>query len=269
MNLDLEARVYAWDDDLEAVLCYEVDCIFKERGIRCYEAFHQRPDESAPVIKLTFSDGAIGDRVFLTREEAEKKYTPVKLEENVPELLEALRKTGNDNHRCFGCGYEHSCEIHGCVINRAAAFVIKHQQEQLEAMKTLAPPKLASGIPAVSEQTKQSLPVKNRNKALPKRARFGGFLVLKCPHCGEQRAFLSKHEMENYLCNFCHKTSPLTNGARVYVSCDCGRDASYTTNIEDPVFDVPCIACGCPNTVEWRKDKSCYVPIGQRKKGKK
>lgn len=36
-------------------------------------------------------------------------------------LLHALRSTAVDQHRCFGCGYEHNCGIHGCAINRAAA----------------------------------------------------------------------------------------------------------------------------------------------------
>lgn len=40
------------------------------------------------------------------------------------ELLRALRATAADQHRCFGCGYEHKCSIHGCAINRAAAELI-------------------------------------------------------------------------------------------------------------------------------------------------
>ena len=37
------------------------------------------------------------------------------------ELLQALRNAAIDNHRCFGCGYEQGCGIHGCrIINTAA-----------------------------------------------------------------------------------------------------------------------------------------------------
>ena len=37
------------------------------------------------------------------------------------ELLRALRNAAIDRHRCFGCGYEQDCGIHGCRIVNAAA----------------------------------------------------------------------------------------------------------------------------------------------------
>ena len=38
------------------------------------------------------------------------------------ELLRALRRIAvPDEHRCFGCGYEHNCGLHGCAIINAAA----------------------------------------------------------------------------------------------------------------------------------------------------
>lgn len=40
------------------------------------------------------------------------------------ELVQALRRIAADNHRCFGCGYEHNCNIHGCQIIKAAADTI-------------------------------------------------------------------------------------------------------------------------------------------------
>lgn len=37
------------------------------------------------------------------------------------ELLSALRRmTVPDRHQCLGCGYEHSCGIHGCAVIKAA-----------------------------------------------------------------------------------------------------------------------------------------------------
>lgn len=48
------------------------------------------------------------------------------------ELIRVLERTAPDNHRCFGCGYEHHCGIHGCAVNRAAAAVIKEQEKQIE-----------------------------------------------------------------------------------------------------------------------------------------
>lgn len=51
------------------------------------------------------------------------------------ELLRALRGTAADQHRCFGCGYEHKCSIHGCAINRAAAELIEQLAAENEALR--------------------------------------------------------------------------------------------------------------------------------------
>lgn len=43
------------------------------------------------------------------------------------ELIRALRRISMpDKHRCFGCGYENNCQLHGCVIIRAAIAELKH-----------------------------------------------------------------------------------------------------------------------------------------------
>lgn len=51
------------------------------------------------------------------------------------ELLRALRTTAADQHRCFGCGYEHKCSIHGCAINRAAAELIEQLAAENETLR--------------------------------------------------------------------------------------------------------------------------------------
>ena len=46
------------------------------------------------------------------------------------DLITALRRIAvQDQHRCLGCGYEHSCSIHGCQIIRAAADRLKELAE--------------------------------------------------------------------------------------------------------------------------------------------
>ena len=50
-------------------------------------------------------------------------------------LLRALRATAADQHRCFGCGYEHKCSIHGCAINRAAAELIEQLATENETLR--------------------------------------------------------------------------------------------------------------------------------------
>lgn len=51
------------------------------------------------------------------------------------DLLHALETTAADNHRCFGCGHEWSCSIHGCAINRAAADRIKALLAEVYALR--------------------------------------------------------------------------------------------------------------------------------------
>lgn len=53
----------------------------------------------------------------------------------VKELPQALRRIGSDNHRCFGCGHEHNCGIHGCAINRQAADELESLQAELDKVK--------------------------------------------------------------------------------------------------------------------------------------
>ena len=39
-------------------------------------------------------------------------------------ILRDLRRISVDNHRCFGCGREHDCSLHGCAIIREAVDLI-------------------------------------------------------------------------------------------------------------------------------------------------
>ena len=45
---------------------------------------------------------------------------------SVPELVKALRRIRTmDELRCFGCGHEHNCSIHGCAIISKAIAVLE------------------------------------------------------------------------------------------------------------------------------------------------
>lgn len=47
---------------------------------------------------------------------------------NASILLRELRRIAiENNHRCFGCGFEHVCGIHGCAIIREAVERIEKQ----------------------------------------------------------------------------------------------------------------------------------------------
>lgn len=50
----------------------------------------------------------------LTRERDDINHEIAKLERLEQELA-------RDNGRCYGCGHEHNCGVHGCAIDREAA----------------------------------------------------------------------------------------------------------------------------------------------------
>lgn len=53
---------------------------------------------------------------------------------NDKELLEAMRRIAQpDEHRCFGCGYEHGCSLHGCAVIQKAIARLKELTKE-EAM---------------------------------------------------------------------------------------------------------------------------------------
>ena len=52
---------------------------------------------------------------------------------NSESILRDLHRISTDNHRCFGCGQEHDCSIHGCAIIREAAALIEGLQGSLTA----------------------------------------------------------------------------------------------------------------------------------------
>lgn len=50
---------------------------------------------------------------------------------NAESIITNLRRIASDNHRCFGCGQEHDCSIHGCAIIREGVELIQSLQASL------------------------------------------------------------------------------------------------------------------------------------------
>lgn len=44
----------------------------------------------------------------------------------------------------------------------------------------------------------------------------------------------------------------MKNIVNAYAYCECGRRSVYQTNTEEAAFDINCISCGCPVTVQWK-----------------
>lgn len=90
---------------------------------------------------------------------------------------------------------------------------------------------------------------------------YKGFLYIKCSKCGEVRAFCSKAPLRYCRCD-CGNQEELHDLVPMYAKCECGRTYRYLTNLEEAAFDVNCIACGSPMSVQWNAKKKVYEAIG-------
>ena len=70
-------------------------------------------------------------------------------------LNRELKRISVDNHRCFGCGREHDCGLHGCVIMKEAAARLKQLSPGVQLDKQFTPQVLtrADSIRAMSDET--------------------------------------------------------------------------------------------------------------------
>lgn len=89
---------------------------------------------------------------------------------------------------------------------------------------------------------------------------YGGFLYIKCPDCGKIKGFCAKARLSNFRCE-CGSTTKLENLVPLFLHCECGRNARYLTNMEEPVFDIVCYDCGNPVPVAWNAKKRQYETI--------
>lgn len=89
---------------------------------------------------------------------------------------------------------------------------------------------------------------------------YGGFLYIKCPDCGNIRGFCAKARLSNFRCD-CGSVTRLENLVPLFLRCECGRNARYLTNMEEPVFDIVCYDCGNPVPVAWNSKKKQYETI--------
>ena len=92
---------------------------------------------------------------------------------------------------------------------------------------------------------------------------FKGFVHIECDHCGEYTSTCLKGWQRYFNCPKCGQRTALTedNMRKVQIHCECGRSAFYHTNRFDGMFDIDCIECGAPVTVEWNSKKKEYHSI--------
>lgn len=93
---------------------------------------------------------------------------------------------------------------------------------------------------------------------------YKGFLMIRCKGCGHVSTFCSKHELNWYKCQECGEKTTLEDLRLIWAKCECGQRAHYYTNVDDPVTEVNCLACGAPVAVGWNPKKKCYQTIAER-----
>ena len=91
--------------------------------------------------------------------------------------------------------------------------------------------------------------------------RVTGFVYMKCEHCGAIHGTNIRIEREQYRCPDCRGLTPFIDLRDLEVSCECGKNFHYKTNLRDPMFDIPCLACGSPVAVSYNEKKGVYQTI--------
>ena len=89
---------------------------------------------------------------------------------------------------------------------------------------------------------------------------YGGYLYIKCPVCGKVKGFCAKTRINNFRCE-CGSVTKLKKMVPMIMKCECGRQARYLTNMEEPEFDITCYDCGAPVAVQWNDKKGLYEPM--------
>lgn len=78
----------------------------------------------------------------------------------------------------------------------------------------------------------------------------------------ERRTSCVDVPLETYVCRVCGAEVALGEGTVAITQCECGNHFKYRTNVADPCFDIPCVVCGSPCTVEFRADRGRYESAG-------
>jgi ribosomal protein S27E len=113
------------------------------------------------------------------------------------------------------------------------------------------------------------LPASDKQKKAPGTYSYHGFLYIKCPECGSVRGFNARSAISRYRCKECGAESDLPDNL-VYVDmkCECGSTFWYLTNMTDLMFDIPCLNCKTPVTVEYNKKDNAYETVRQERRKK-
>ena len=119
-----------------------------------------------------------------------------------------------------------------------------------------------TAFPEETDRTSKAREVKVQEVELPREgnAAWSGFLFLRCPVCGREQAFCAKTTLSGMCVSACGAEVPLGEWMVAVTQCECWNHSKYRTNVEDACFDIPCVFCGSPCSVEYRADRGRYEP---------
>lgn len=94
-------------------------------------------------------------------------------------------------------------------------------------------------------------------------AGYKGFLLIRCPACGETRGFCVKSEISETRCRACGSRFPVVDLLPLFLNCpECGDTFKYYTNIDEPVT-WPCLTCKTPVELEMNDSGTAIVTRGK------
>lgn len=95
--------------------------------------------------------------------------------------------------------------------------------------------------------------------------RYGGFLYIKCKHCGEVKGFCVKTAIDSYTCKSCGEVTHFSEEEMkpMIVNCPyCGSHFEYHTNITEDTILYDCLKCQSPIDLEYNTRRKQYNNLG-------
>lgn len=88
---------------------------------------------------------------------------------------------------------------------------------------------------------------------------YKGFLLIRCPACGETKGFCVKSEISETRCRACGARFPVVDLLPLFLNCpECGDTFKYYTNIDEPTT-WPCLTCKTPVELEMNDSGTAIV----------
>lgn len=98
---------------------------------------------------------------------------------------------------------------------------------------------------------------------------YKGFLLVRCPECGEIKGFCTKDYVTETTCRSCGEVIPLKDLIPAHVNCGkCGNHFKYRTNImtQEPV-PFNCLRCEAPVDLQLNTRGTALVTMGENSRG--